>query len=434
MTLLKKDGMVKKDRGGWKKGRIGIAPVLIFLIMILCALIFSAQILIAQTTIGEESKRPGVMVVPSTGTGQVNSSGSVAPATPLISAEIALINACGSYTTDIGKDLLGAARKRLSAAGIKVRDDDVVKPMIVSIWRFKTYIHYYPGDEKAYDGVRVALGVGKGVKDNTLRKGYMKVILGIDAVSKLVDDGGEAPSIYLLNATGRGDAPMSFVEDLSVAASTMDININVNSIKSFEAGKGMGGTAETTVVYYPRGAGEIAERLVSIIGNGRAEMLEAGDIFVVLAPDYSEEDFKAIPDWEPKADEMYEIIIYKTKFIIEVKDSNGIVVCEFPISIGSNPDFADKKMVGDSRTPEGDFTVSKIHSSSDWRFKNIDLAYGPYFIRLKTPGWTGIGIHGTNEPYLLGAPISHGCIRLNSKNIVKLRNAVKVGTKVVIVH
>ncbi len=435
MTILKKDKTVKENKREWKKRKISIILVLISLLMMFNAQMLTAQILIAQTAPEEKSKRPGVMVVPSTSTEQVNSLGRVTPATtPSISVEIALINACGGYTTEIGKDLLGAAKKKLSAAGLKVREDSVVKPMTVSIWRFKTYIHYYPGDEAAYNAVRNVLGVGEGVKDNTLFKGYMKVILGIDVVSKLLDDGGQAPSIYLLNATGRGDAPMSFIEDLSDAVSTLDINIDVGSIRLFEAGKAMGGTAETTVVYYPVGAGDVAEKLVATIGNGSAKVLDAGDIFVVLAPDYAEEEFKAIPDWEPRADETYEIIIHKTRFIIEVKDSNGIVVCEFPISIGSNPDFADKKMVGDSRTPEGDFTVSNIHSSSEWRFKNIDLAYGPYFIRLKTPGWTGIGIHGTNEPYLLGAPISHGCIRLNSKNIVKLKNAVKVGTKVVIVH
>ena len=426
MIILKNDKIVKEDMMKWKKGKkgkISITLVLISIIMILSPQVLIAQISISQRDSGEESKRPGVMVV---------------PAITSISAEIALINACGAYTTEIEKDLLGAARKRLSAAGLKVRDDSVVKPMTVSIWRFKTYIHYYPGDEAAYNAVRNRLGVGEGVKDNTLLKGYMKVILGIDAVSKLLDDGGKVPSIYLLNATGRGDAPMSFMEDLSDVVSTMDstvdIKIDVDSIRSFETGKAMGGTAETTVVYYPRGAEKIAERLITTIGNGQAKVLDAGDIFVVLAPDYAEEEFRAIPDWEPRTDETYEIIIHKMRFIIEVKDSTGAVVCEFPISIGSNPDFADKKKVGDSRTPEGDFTVSNIHSSSDWRFKNIDLAYGPYFIRLKTPGWTGIGIHGTNEPYLLGAPISHGCIRLNSKNIVKLRKAIKVGTKVAIVH
>jgi lipoprotein-anchoring transpeptidase ErfK/SrfK len=103
------------------------------------------------------------------------------------------------------------------------------------------------------------------------------------------------------------------------------------------------------------------------------------------------------------------------------------------MSIGANPDLADKKGVGDCRTPEGDFTVSMIQPTPGWRYDG-ELAYGPWFIRLKTEPWSGIGIHGTNEPYLIGAPVSHGCIRLHNDNIKKLKDAVKEGTKVKIVH
>jgi hypothetical protein len=270
--------------------------------------------------------------------------------------------------------------------------------------------------------------VGEGVVDKTLISGYVKVILGIDAVQGLLPGGGGGSSIYLLNATGRGDAAASFLEDLSAAG------FETGAVDGFETAKGMGGAAATTVVYYPGGSEETAGRIVGVLGIGKSVRLDGGGIFIVLGPDYSEESFRAVPGWEPSPGETYSVVIYKTKFVMEILDSTGKAVCEFPVSIGKNPDLADKKMVGDSRTPEGDFTVSNIHKSSDWRFKNIELAYGPYFIRLNTPGWTGIGIHGTNEPYLLGAPVSHGCIRLNSKNVVKLKSAVKVGTVVKIVH
>lgn len=41
-----------------------------------------------------------------------------------------------------------------------------------------------------------------------------------------------------------------------------------------------------------------------------------------------------------------------------------------------------------------------------------------------------IYIHGTPEEGLIGAPASHGCIRMKNKEIVELYNLVSVGTKV----
>lgn len=46
----------------------------------------------------------------------------------------------------------------------------------------------------------------------------------------------------------------------------------------------------------------------------------------------------------------------------------------------------------------------------------------------------GIYIHGTPEERKIGRPASYGCIRMRSKDIVKLFNAVPVGAKVEIVN
>lgn len=48
--------------------------------------------------------------------------------------------------------------------------------------------------------------------------------------------------------------------------------------------------------------------------------------------------------------------------------------------------------------------------------------YGPYFLRLRTGRFTGIGIHGTNAPGSIGRRASEGCIRVNSENIVVLHD------------
>jgi lipoprotein-anchoring transpeptidase ErfK/SrfK len=43
-----------------------------------------------------------------------------------------------------------------------------------------------------------------------------------------------------------------------------------------------------------------------------------------------------------------------------------------------------------------------------------------------------IGIHGTNEPFSIGEPVSHGCIRMPNPMIVRLFKLTPLGTPVVI--
>lgn len=70
---------------------------------------------------------------------------------------------------------------------------------------------------------------------------------------------------------------------------------------------------------------------------------------------------------------------------------------------------------------------------------------GNYSIALKlmNPGgalgtrWLGLnydsyGIHGTNQPWLIGTMVSHGCIRMHNSNVEELFTLVKVGTPVYI--
>jgi lipoprotein-anchoring transpeptidase ErfK/SrfK len=41
-----------------------------------------------------------------------------------------------------------------------------------------------------------------------------------------------------------------------------------------------------------------------------------------------------------------------------------------------------------------------------------------------------IGIHGTNEPQLVGTDVSHGCIRLRNEDISRLVGLLPLGTPV----
>jgi hypothetical protein len=48
------------------------------------------------------------------------------------------------------------------------------------------------------------------------------------------------------------------------------------------------------------------------------------------------------------------------------------------------------------------------------------------------PGGGFIGIHGTNEPQLLPGRVSHGCVRLRNRDILRLAKLMPIGTPVTI--
>lgn len=112
------------------------------------------------------------------------------------------------------------------------------------------------------------------------------------------------------------------------------------------------------------------------------------------------------------------------------------VIKSYRIAVGKN--IGQKERAGDNKTPEGKFSVQQIQNSSYWThdFKDgkgvIKNAYGHWFIRLKT-GWNGIGIHGTHDPKTIGSNDTEGCIRLNNKDLIELKNKyIKIGMTVVI--
>jgi lipoprotein-anchoring transpeptidase ErfK/SrfK len=49
------------------------------------------------------------------------------------------------------------------------------------------------------------------------------------------------------------------------------------------------------------------------------------------------------------------------------------------------------------------------------------------------PGGGIVGIHGTYEPQLLGQAVSHGCVRVSNRDILRLRTRVGLGTPIQIV-
>jgi hypothetical protein len=121
------------------------------------------------------------------------------------------------------------------------------------------------------------------------------------------------------------------------------------------------------------------------------------------------------------------VIVRKSQGVLELIAESGVE--RFPVSVGSNPDLGDKLEVGDCRTPEGEFPIVSIEDSSEWEHEGR-RSYGRYFLRLACPPWEGIGIHGTDEPELLGKPASRGCVRMADDALQRLVESVDIGTLV----
>lgn len=138
------------------------------------------------------------------------------------------------------------------------------------------------------------------------------------------------------------------------------------------------------------------------------------------------------------------IVIAKPEYRLYVCEAvEGDTVCRayYPVCVGKNKGQKQKK--GDMRTPESSFekpfTITQITDASKWTHDFGDgrgeiLSYGNWFMRLATPGFSGIGIHGsTNNESSVPGRGSEGCIRLLNDDLDKLKEKYAyVGMKVVI--
>jgi lipoprotein-anchoring transpeptidase ErfK/SrfK len=84
-------------------------------------------------------------------------------------------------------------------------------------------------------------------------------------------------------------------------------------------------------------------------------------------------------------------------------------------------------------TPLGLFYVT-------WRFVPTAAVLGRFafetsaYSRLSDwPGGGIVGIHGTYAPWLLGRAVSHGCVRVSNRDILRMRRFVAAGTPIRIV-
>lgn len=100
----------------------------------------------------------------------------------------------------------------------------------------------------------------------------------------------------------------------------------------------------------------------------------------------------------------------------------GKLIFSAPVGTG---DIANRTF-----TPAGHFWIAEAFPSKDpfygpWAFGTTDYARDTEF-----PDGSIVGIHGTNEPWLIPGDPSHGCIRMKNPDILRLKRLVSIGTPV----
>lgn len=146
----------------------------------------------------------------------------------------------------------------------------------------------------------------------------------------------------------------------------------------------------------------------------------------------------------PKQKKNCFVVISKKDLTLTVYEKLGvdtIAIAQYPVCLSKNR--GNKEKVGDMKTPESPkgkpFSIVGIQDASTWEHDFGDgrgkiLSYGQWFLRLKTPGHNGIGIHGsTNNEETVPGRASEGCIRLRDSDIILLKeNYAYIGMPVII--
>jgi lipoprotein-anchoring transpeptidase ErfK/SrfK len=91
---------------------------------------------------------------------------------------------------------------------------------------------------------------------------------------------------------------------------------------------------------------------------------------------------------------------------------NGKLVKIFPIAVG--------KML--TNTPTGEYVIVNRQYNPG----------GPFGVMWMSLSRQGYGIHGTNDPSSIGKAVSHGCVRMYNRDVLRLADTVPNGTRVTI--
>ena len=103
----------------------------------------------------------------------------------------------------------------------------------------------------------------------------------------------------------------------------------------------------------------------------------------------------------------------------------GRVVLRAPVAVGT-PYWP---------TPRGEYYVRSRMSGFGTGTMYGPVAFGTSAMSAVLTDWPGggfVGIHGTNQPWLIPGRVSHGCIRMRNEDILRLAKLMPVGTPLTI--
>lgn len=117
-------------------------------------------------------------------------------------------------------------------------------------------------------------------------------------------------------------------------------------------------------------------------------------------------------------------------------DAEGNLLISSPAGTGLVR--GNKSREGDNKTPEGVYTLSNPELGKNK--KGGEASFGPYFYRTNhknedSGNLSGVGLHGTGFPILNGSNVSHGCVRIDNKDIETFYNTAPnkgANTKIII--
>ncbi len=124
----------------------------------------------------------------------------------------------------------------------------------------------------------------------------------------------------------------------------------------------------------------------------------------------------------------------QTEVVVNLSDrrtyvyKGGEVIASYPIAIGKEG----------WETPTGSFRVTDMQKYPIWQHPITDKIFpsgtdsplGERWIGFWSDGRNEIGFHGTPDTHLLGAAISHGCLRMRNDDVRLLYEQVDIGTLV----
>jgi lipoprotein-anchoring transpeptidase ErfK/SrfK len=196
--------------------------------------------------------------------------------------------------------------------------------------------------------------------------------------------------------------------------------------------------APVTVYARPTTSSSVKTRLDKLNQNGYPNLVlvdstrEAGGrlwyhVWLAMRPNGSR-------GWIPEAEGKLALYTTSAKITIDLSarklivQRRGAIVGTYSVAVG-RPGLS---------TPTGSFFVNQKLKPPTTGGPYGVLAIGISAFQMKIPAgdWIQggpVAIHGTNEPWLIGKAISHGCVRMHNKDVLEVNRAVPAGSPVEII-